>query len=162
MAINTAYDLAGKTLCLSSAGLAIGGTASKVKLAAPNGAGTDFAINGLLYHKADADDVFTLSGTALAASEACVFLMCLNSSGTASIVQGEIVDTQDVENGVAVVSFPAVPADKCAVGAVLVETSSTGAFTPGTTELSAAGVTDTYLNFIVPPSKGLGAAYVTG
>ena len=45
------------TLCLSKAGLAEGTNAATIKTAAPNGAGIDYAIEGILYHKADGDNV---------------------------------------------------------------------------------------------------------
>lgn len=156
-----AFDLAGKTLCLSTATTGVGGTATKARFNAPNGAGIDYAVHGLLYHKADADDVWTLSGTTLAASKMCLFLLQLNSAGTASISQGAIVSSVDVKNKGRVVPWPNVTSATCAVGAVLVETNSSTTFAPGTTSLSAAGVTATYFNFIVPPNKGLGSAYCT-
>lgn len=161
MAVQTYTDLGGMTLCLSKAVTAVGGTATKVKFTAPNGAGIDYAVNGELQHKAEADDVWTLSGTALTYSEMCIFLLCLNAAGTASIIQGDIVKAEDVYNGLKTVEYPPVTADVCSVGAVLVETNSDTAFTPGTTSLAASGVTDTYFNHMVPPNKGLGDANVT-
>jgi hypothetical protein len=157
---NEHVDMRGKTFCANKAVLAIGGTTSKVKFTASNAVGVEFAIDGLYYTKANADDVFTLSGTALAASQACIFLMCLNSSGTASIVQGDIVSSEDVKNGQTTIPWPTTPVSKCAIGAVLVETDATHTFTPGTTALSAAGVTETYFDFPVPPRVGLGDGYI--
>lgn len=162
---NTFMDLAGKTLCLSQGGVAVGSTATKVKSAASNGAGIDYAIDGLLYHKADTDDLWTLSGTALVGSttntgQACIFGLLLDTSGTATIVQGDIKNLSDVNGGNAVIPFPVTPVSKCMVGAVLVATNSDTTFTPGTTSLAASGVTDTYFNFIVPPNEGLNADHV--
>jgi len=140
----------GGTLCLSKAGLAIGGTAQKVKIAAPNGAGVDYCINGLAYHKADADDVFTLSGDNVDDGYSCIFLMCLNSSGTASIVQGTSVLTADITSGKNALRWPQPTANTCAIGAVRVDTDGAD-FVPGTTALSAAEVTDTYYDFFAVP-----------
>ena len=50
--LNLSELIKGGTLCLSKAGLVKGST-STISIAAPNGAGVDFAIGGLLYHKAD-------------------------------------------------------------------------------------------------------------
>ena len=54
MSINLSDNNRGGTFCLSKAGLAIGSTASQIAIAAPNGAGVDYCIKGVLYHKADA------------------------------------------------------------------------------------------------------------
>jgi hypothetical protein len=149
----------GGTLCLSKAGLAIGGTATKVKTAAPNGAGIDYCIEGILYHKTDADDVFTLSGDALAASKMCLFLLGLNSSGTMTVVQGDTYSTSDIENGLKTIQWPKMTEGYCPIGAVLVETAAGYTFTPGTTNLSATGITDTYIDIFALPTVGLGSSY---
>ena len=140
----------GGTLCLSSAGLAIGGTASKAKIAAPNGAGVDYAINGLLYHKADTDDCILFTGLTQADLTTCLYLVQLDTSGTVTVVQGTAVLTASLTAGLAVLDWPTPTANKCPIGAIKLATNG-GAFTGATTELSAATITDTYYNFVAVP-----------
>lgn len=152
-------SMRGCTRCNSCAGVAIGSTATKVKFAASNGAGIEYAIDGLAYYKADTDDCWTLSGDVVAAGKMCIFLLQLNASGTMSIVQGTAVSTSDVDAGNKVVPWPTPTEGTCPIGAVLVETATGYTFTPGTTNLSATGITDTYFNFDTIPTRGLDSAY---
>jgi len=144
----------GGTICLSKAGLAIGGTASKAKIAAPNGAGVDYAINGLLYHKADTDDCILFTGLTQADLYTCLYMVCLDSSGTVTVVQGTAVLTASLTAGIAVLDWPIPTEDTCAIGAIKLATSG-GAFTGATTELSAGAITDTYYDFMTPPVEPL-------
>lgn len=139
----------GGTCCLSKAGLAIAGTASKVKTAAPNGAGTDYAINGILYHKADTDNLFLFTGLTQTTNTTCLYLMVLDTAGAATVVQGDEVLTASLTAGTAVLHWPTPTADKCAIGAVRLVV--TGAFTGATTELSDGTVTDTYYDLFTVP-----------
>lgn len=145
----------GGTLCFSKAGVAIGGTASKVKIAAPNGAGVDYAIDGILYHKADTDDFWTLSGSVLAVSSSIIYLLCINAAGTMSIVEGTAVLTADITSGKKPLNWPQPGAAVCPLGAVRVDTNASTTFTPGTTLLSAAGITDTYYDLFAVPDTPL-------
>ena len=144
----------GGTFCLSKAGLKIGnGDAKDVDIAAPNGAGVDFCINGVLYHKADAADIPLTVHAAQAALTTCIYLVCLNASGTLSSVKGTEVLTAELTAGNKVLQFPAPVADTCPIGYVKVATAAATTFTTGTTELSAAGITDTYVDlFAIPVS----------
>lgn len=139
-------DQRGFTGALSSAGLAIGSTASQVAIAAPNGAGVDFAIGGLAYHKADAASVAITAATAQAADTTCLYLVCLDSGGTLSTVKGTAVLNTDLTAGTKVVHWPTQPAGLCAIGAFKMKTVAV-TFTAGTTNLNAAGCTATYYNF---------------
>ena len=143
--------LRGGTLCLSKAGAAIGGTTTKVKSAAPNGAGIDFAIDGIMYHKADADNIWTLSGDDQTALYSRIYLLQLNASGTMSIVQGEEVLTANVTDLSDVLVWPAPTADTCVVAAVRVDAGAS-AFVPGTTALTGGTVTVTYYDLINVPA----------
>ena len=146
----------GGTLCLSKAGVAIGGTTSKVKILAPNGAGVDFAIAGKLYHKADGDDIFTLTGAALTALYSTLYLLCLNASGTASVVRGSDVLTASVALGVPLY-WPTPVASTCPVAAVRIDAGA-DAFTPGTTALTGGTVTVTYYDLFAVPDTPIVAA----
>jgi hypothetical protein len=133
----------------SDAGVAIGSDAKKVKTAAT----ANYKVDGVFYTKAATDDLWTLSGTTVTSGNAQKYLLCLDSAGTASIVEG----TQGA-NAAAVV-LPAAPASKCVVGLLLVET--TGDFVPGTTDLSAATITDTYTDGYAPALIGDAPATLT-
>lgn len=146
----------GGTFCLSKAGAGIGGTTTKARITAPNGAGVDFAINGKLYHKADGDNIWTLTGAALAALYSTIYLLCLDASGTASVVRGSDVLTASVALGVPLY-WPTPAASTCAVAAVRIDAGA-DVFTPGTTALSGGTVTATYYDLFAVPDAPLVAA----
>ena len=138
----------GFTGCLSKAGLGIAGTADRMKITAPNGAGIDYAIDGICYHKADGDNLDTgvpvntdISAVQVADSY-CLYLAQLDLDGTLSVVKGRDVLTADVNLGQAV-QWPLPTADRCPIGGVKVVTVAV-TFTLGTTDFSAAGVTETW------------------
>lgn len=136
---------AGRTACYSSAGLAEGTNAGTIKIVAPNGAGVDFAINGLAYHKADTDNIAVTAHAAQAADTKCLYLAQLDSAGTLSTKKGDEVLTTDVTNGRGL-QWPQPDANKCPIGGYRVVTVAV-TFTNGTTDFSAAGVTVTCFNF---------------
>ena len=148
----------GGTFCLSRAGLAIGDGAKTGtnSFAAPNGAGVDFSIDGILYHKADAATVapFT-AGTVQPVLTKCLYLVCIDSGGTITTVQGTPVLTADLVAGNAVLQWPKPSASVCVVGAVKITLASTATFTPGTTALDASNVTATYYNLSRVPAAPL-------
>lgn len=146
---NDAFRQRGATECFSKAGLAIGdGAKTGIGLAAPNGAGTDYAIDGIAYHKADvATNIPFPTGTTIAQNSKCLFLAVVDSAGTVTFVQGEQKLTADLAAGKAVLYWPECPADKCPIGAVKIATGAV-TFIPGTTALDAASVTATYIDFL--------------
>ena len=137
----------GVTACFASAGLTIAATADRIKIAAPNGAGIDFAIDGLGYHKADTDNI-DVSAAAQAALTTCLYLVQIDSSGTVSLVKGTEVLNADLSAGKTVLHWPEPDDGKCPIGAVKVKCENAATFTFGTTDLSATDVTDTYYNFV--------------
>jgi len=141
----------GGTLCFSKAGIAIGGTTSKAKTAAPNGAGTDFAINGYLYHLADTDDFWTMSGTTVAIVSQCLFLLCVNASGTMSIVQGTARLTADITSGKYSLQWPQAGATVCPLGGIKI-TNTSSTYVPGTTALTTIA---TYYDFFAVPDSDI-------
>jgi hypothetical protein len=145
---NDALRQRGATECFSKAGLAIGdGAKTGIGLAAPNGAGTDFAIDGIAYHKADvATNIPLPAGTVIAQNSKCLFLASVDSAGTVTFVQGEQKLTADLTAGKEVLHWPPQQADKCPIGAVKIATGAV-TFTPGTTALDAASITATYYDF---------------
>ena len=141
------------TGCLSKAGLGIAGTADRLKITAPNGAGIDYAINGIAYHAADADNidtgvpVNTDISAVQAADTKCLYLVQLDSDGAMSVVKGKDVLTTDVTAG-AGVQWPHPTDNRCPIGGVKVVTVAV-TFTLGTTNFDASGVTETYYDFAV-------------
>lgn len=122
------------TRAFVSGALAIGGTTTKVKIAAA----IDYCIDNVLYHKAITDDLFVHTDlTVQAANTTKYYLLTLNASGTALITQGTAT------------ALPACPADNCPVGYLKIVTTAT--FTPATTAHGAAGITTTYVNLSQMP-----------
>lgn len=140
--------LKGITACFSKAGLAEGTNAGTIKIVAPNGAGVDFAINGLAYHKADTDNITMTACAAQAVLTTCLYAVWLNSSGDLSVTKGDEVLNTDLAAGTAVLHPPADVADKCMIGMFKIKCENAATFTSGTTDLGAADVTDTYYDVI--------------
>jgi len=145
---NLSEIVRGGTFCLAKAGLEIGGTTSQVAIDAPNSVGIDFAIKGVLYNKAEADDVFTLSGDIQTALYSCLYLLSLDKDGTAHCTQGKEVLTAAI--GGTPLEWPVADADCCAIGAIRVDAGAS-AFTPGTTALTGGTVVVTYYDFFAVP-----------
>lgn len=137
----------GAIACFSRAGLGEGTNAATILIAAPNGAGIDYAIDGLGYHKADTDNIAVTAHAQQAVSTKCLYLVQIDSAGTVSTVKGDEVLTADLTNGTKVLHWPRPAADRCPIGAYKVETDGSTTFTNGTTDLGAAGITDTFYNF---------------
>ena len=155
MSMNLSEEVKGGTFCLSQAGLAVGSTASGVAIAASNGAGVDYCIDGVLYHLADAATVAITAAAVQAISTSCLYLVCLDASGTLSTVKGTAVLTASITAETEQLKWPDPTASTCPIGAVRVDTDDSTTFTAGTTEFSAAGITDTYYNLFTLPVKGL-------
>ena len=142
----------GFTGCTTKAGLGIAGTADRVKITAPNGAGIDYAIHGIAYHAADADniDVPVPVNTDISGVQAvdtwCLYTLQLDSSGTMTAVKGPDVLTTDMTAGRGI-TWPSPTADRCPIGGVKIVTVAV-TFTLATTNFSASGVTETWYDFI--------------
>ena len=139
-------NMAGQTACFAKAGLAEGTNAATIKTAAPNGAGTDYSIAGIGYHKADTDNIAVTAHAAQAADTKCLYLVQIDSAGTVSTKKGDEVLTTDLTAGNKVLHWPKPDDSKCPIGAYKVATVAV-TYTNGTTDLSAAGITATYYDF---------------
>lgn len=137
----------GVTGCYSKAGLAEGTNANTIQIAAPNGAGVDFAIDGVAYHKADTDNIAVTAHTVQAVSTSCLYLVQINSSGTVSTKKGTEQLTASLGDRLSI-QWPMPDEDKCPIGGYKVATNASTTFTNGSTDLGAAGITDTYYDFI--------------
>jgi hypothetical protein len=80
----------------------------------------------------------------LAAGQSCAFAIILDTAGTFTVMQGDLVP-----NG-SLCPVPQAPAGKAIVGAIKV-VNATNPFIPATTLFSAAGVTTTYRNLTQHP-----------
>ena len=134
-------------LSLSSVALAIGTTTTKVT----TGGAAQLVIDGRAATVAAAADKFTLAGTALAAKQVCVFFMCLDAAGTASVIQSPIVAAPAAPGYVAGAFEWPDPSGKAVVGAVLIN-SGAAVFTPGTTALTGVA---TYINAALDYGKAI-------
>ena len=143
----------GGTMCLSKAGLVVGSAAAKAQIVAPNGAGVDFAINGVLYHKTDTDDSILFTGMTVTKLYVNVFVVLLDSSGTVTVVDGDEVLITEYDAGNAVLDWPEPTADTCPIGAIKIA-ATTAVFTGATTVLGT-GNTATYYDFCTIPPEPL-------
>lgn len=131
----------------SDAGLTHGTTAADVKTANTINYRIDGQNQAALTTQ---DDFWTLTGAAMSAGQIKKWLLCVNSSAAASVVESstEAVATDctfaDVV-GSDGNTYPAPGPSLCVVGSVQVKVNSS-TFTPGTTSLAAGTITVTYVN----------------
>jgi len=154
MTINLNELARGGTVCLSKAGLIKHtGSVATITIAAPNGAGVDFAINGILYHKADTTNIALTAAAVQPVLTKCLYAVCLDSSGTLSTVKGTAQLTADLTAGTKVLAWPTPTVDTCCIGALKIQCAVAATFTAGTTLLDASDLTVTYYDlFAVPVS----------
>jgi hypothetical protein len=146
----------GGTMCFSKAGLAISSSATHYLQAAPNGAGIDYAINGIMYYIADSADVTPTAATAQGLLSTCIYLVCGNTSSALVTVKGTPKLNADLAAGLTVLEWPTPAVDTCPVGAIKVQTLTSGDFTMGTTALTpAATLAVTYYDLCCIPSAPL-------
>lgn len=127
------------TTVATTPGVTIATTASKVKTTNATVLRNSGAMNAL----AASDDFWTLTGGVLAVSKFRRYLLCASAADAASIIVSD-----DAATAAACV-FPNLPANGIAiVGVLTVATDASTTFTAGTTLLSAAGITDTYIDGI--------------
>lgn len=131
-------------MSLSSGAIAAGTNAGSFKTTAT----ITYTNNGILLSKGATDNLtFTAGHTALANSQACLFGLWLNSSGTVSTSQGPIVTTGDN------CPVPGAPAANLTLfGLIKVSCSSSQTFTPGTSTLGS-GNTAAYTNCSTMPGS---------
>lgn len=119
----------------------------------------DYVIGGRAFSKAATDSIAFAAhpGTAfvaLAASQACAFFVMINAAGTVTLIQSKIVPNTTSPNYVATAFEPPGDLDGFAcLGAIIVKTNASGAFTATATDLSAANVAATYVDFAVDYGK---------
>ena len=138
----------GQTAAFGKAGLVEGSNANTIKIAAPNGAGLDFGIDGNAYHKGDTDNIAMTALANQALSTSCLYLITINSSLVVVIVKGNEVLTVDLGVIGGSLQWPIPAADVCPIGGFKIELDSTvDGFTSGSTDLGDARVTGTFFDF---------------
>lgn len=149
---NRNASIFGGNVGFSNAGLAEGTNANTFKTAATY----TYSVDGVFYSKAATDNLpFSAGHTALGNSEVCLFGVWVDAAGAITTSQGKIVSATALSNGTVALEMPDPVADKALVGLIRVETGASATFTPGSTDLGAAGITDTYYNTTVRPAKAL-------
>lgn len=162
----------GLTMALNSAGLAEGTNANTIQIAN----NVDYIIDGAFYTKSSADNIaISYSGPSVYQAAAGgiqavngsftggvngstrIYGVFLNAAGAVSILPGPIVDSAELAAGRVALQWPDAPAGVCPIGAIRVALTAGTTFTPGSTDLGASGVTDTYYNLADMPANPLTA-----
>lgn len=148
------HEMQGVTMAFTSGGFAEGTDAATFQ----NASTVTYAIDGRIYAKSATDNLTFSSGhTTIPVSSVCLFGVYLDTAGAVTTVQGPIVLTADLAAGSAVLAFPGAQAGKAMVAAIRVATNASVPFIPGTTDLGASGITDTYYNLSSAPTRPLTA-----
>ena len=134
----TALNLVNRTVCFNAAGLAEGTNANTFKTTNA----ITYTINGTRYTKGATDNIAFTAAAAQATDLNCIYLICLDTAGTATTVKGTEVATASAA------ACPAPTAGTCPIGWVHIATASAATFTAGSTDLAAANVTDTFVDFV--------------
>lgn len=112
-----------------------------------------YVINGVGYYKAATDNIAFTAGTALAAKQRCLFWVTINAAGTVATVQSEIKPATTEHAYVASqLSWPHFT-DRAVLGAIVIQTNNAATFTPGSTDLGATDVVDTYVHAVLDYGK---------
>jgi hypothetical protein len=132
---------------LTSAGLAEGTNANTYKTAST----LAYTINGVFKSKAGTDNIAMTSGIGtVPPSSAALYAVWIDTDGTFSNTRGPVVASDDP------CPVPTqTTANVALVGLIKVVTDASTTFTPGSTDLGNAGVTDTYFNCSVMPGAAL-------
>jgi len=136
-------EIAGITACFGNAGITEAGTTAGAIEIVNN---VDYAINGVMYTKAAADNIAITATAEQAALTSCLYLITLNAAGTVATVKGTEELTAALSDNRASLVLPKTPADVCPIGYFRIDTAAATVFIGNTTDLSATGITDTIVN----------------
>lgn len=138
--MKSALDIFAGDYIVTAPGLGVGSTATDIASVA-----FSYVINGQLYHKA-AVAAGTEPGTQeIPQTKYAAIALDIDAAGTITAVPAAANTTGYTSAALAIAGLPAVAANKARMGWVTVMKSD-GAFTFGTTELSAANVTEVYVD----------------
>lgn len=125
-----------------------------------NAAAITFLNKGQFFLKAITDNVAFVAATGADAFvtqpdlSTCFYLILLDKSGNFRVVQGRDSTKSRAKGKPAPGEIPFVPSNDYTVVGVLKIVTNGGTFLPGTTDLSAAGVTDTWYDVACVPANG--------
>ena len=144
----------GGTMCLSKAGLTSSTPDTAVDIVGAGAeTGVHFAINGILYYKADAADIAITAAAVQPALYTCIYLVTLTTAGVLATVKGTQVLTADIASGKSVLTWPMPAEDTCPIGAFKMVTATGYTFTAGTNQLDDTGCTATYCDLMCVPDQ---------
>ena len=101
------------------------------RIASSTGLGT------ALYNKTATDNIAMTACDVQAVSTYCLYLVSIDSGGTVTVTKGD-------ETATNIAVLPDLPANNAPIGYFKIVTDASTTFTSGTTDLSAAGITETY------------------
>lgn len=122
------------SFCAGAAGLAEGTNAGTIQTANA----VDYAIDGILYTKAATDNIAVTAAAQQAESTKCMYLVSVNAAGAVTVTKGDTV----ASTGSAY--LPDLPENSAPLGAIRIVTDNATTFTAGTTDIGAAGITETF------------------
>ena len=120
----------------NSAGLDIASTTTNVE----TNATVSYTVDGVFYSAAPSASIAVPAMSAQPVSTYAKYLVAINAAGTFLITRGNISAFE------ALAELPALTTGYAPIGYFQVLTNSSTTFTPGTTGLDNAGITDTYVN----------------
>lgn len=147
------------TMCLGKVTLAAGTTTTL-----SNTGTTTYAVKSKPYTKAamanaasPTTDVNSGAAfNALAASQACLFLVGLDKDGNVKVAQGNIVDLNSDNSLRDLPNVPGLPPTVCPIGYVLAKNGSTGSsWTFGSSNWTATGMTAVFGDLVGLPESAL-------
>ena len=162
----------GASIALSSGAWAEGTNANTIKSTAT----ITYTIDGRFYSKSATDNIaISYSGATVYQAAAGgiqsvnggftggvngstrMYLICLDTNGAVSILPGQIVDSAELAAGRVALPFPDALNGVCPTAAMRIALTAGTAFTPGSVDLSASGVTATFYNLADVPANPLTA-----
>lgn len=156
----------GGDLCFASGAWAEGTNANTIKSTVI----VPYVIAGRFYSKAITDNIaISYSGPAVygantngaftggANGSTRLYAICLDTTGAVSLEVGPVVDTAALAAGAVTLQYPQAPKGKAVTAIMRIAVTAGTTFTPGGTDLSAAGVTATFENVSSIPSSPLTA-----
>ena len=157
----------GGNLALASGALANGTNAGTIKTTVI----IPYIIDGRFYYKAVTDNiVLAFSGPDVYSQNAIeknggfvggaggstrLYGLYLDTAGAVSIVPSQIVDTAKLAAGEVALQYPAPQRGKVCFGMLRIAVTAGTTFVPGTTGLTATGVTASYINLASVPAEPL-------
>lgn len=160
----------GGSFAFNSGALAEGTNNATIQIAAA----INFTIDGVFKSKAITDNiaiaytgqsgVYSLqntysNGSFVGGANGSTRLYCifLDAAGAVTIEPGQVVDTAALAAGTVSLQFADAKRNKACIGALRVAATAGTTFTPGTTDLSASGITASFLNLSCVPGEPLTA-----